>query len=68
MTKKHYIKIAKAFKENKSRIELIMALCEIFKADNKNFDDVKFIEAVGIELSQEAIKNHQLMMLRKHWI
>ena len=68
MTKKHYIKIAKAFKENKSRIELIMALCEIFKADNKNIDDDKFIKAVGIELSQEAIKNHQLMMLRKHWI
>jgi hypothetical protein len=46
MTKKHYIKIAKAFKENKSRIELIMALCEIFKADNKNFDDDKFINAI----------------------
>ena len=62
MTKKHYIKIAKAFKENKSRIELIMALCEIFKADNKNFDDDKFRKAIGIELSSEAIKNHQLMM------
>jgi hypothetical protein len=46
MSKKHYIKIAEALKENKSRIELIMALCEIFKADNKNFDDDKFINAI----------------------
>jgi uncharacterized tellurite resistance protein B-like protein len=46
MSKKHYIKIAQALKENKSRIDLIKALCEIFKADNKNFDDDKFINAI----------------------
>ena len=46
MTKKDYIKIAEALKENKSRINLIITLCEIFKADNNNFDANKFIDAV----------------------
>ena len=53
MTRKHYIKIAKAIKDNTMRDtqpilnknELIGDLCYMFKQDNKLFDMNRFIDA-----------------------
>lgn len=56
MHKHDYIAIAKAIKENTQVPQhgysiinaewFIEALCNILKADNKNFDKAKFMEAV----------------------
>jgi|OM-RGC.v1.038102640 hypothetical protein len=48
MTRKDYIKFAKAIKNNKQDIEsLLNELCKIFEEDNSNFDRDRFIEAVN---------------------
>ena len=60
MTRKDYIKISKAIKENTCvtwrdngtmvtnkvfKVGLICDLCEIFKQDNNNFDNARIIDA-----------------------
>ena len=57
MTKKHYIKIAKAIKDSEIKqdteymspilcqVSLISSLCSMFRNDNKLFNSNKFVEA-----------------------
>jgi hypothetical protein len=51
MTRKHYIKFAKALANLKDQLltlsEYEEALCEIFEEDNPNFDRDRFIEAIN---------------------
>ena len=44
MTKKDYIKIADAIKENNDLSSFISSLCQVFKNDNPSFDEVRFGE------------------------
>ena len=49
MTRKHYIKIAQAIKDNEQGNwlgGLIDDLCVIFKQDNNNFDSARFKEYI----------------------
>ena len=54
MTRKHYIKIADAIKENEccancvDKPSLINDLIRVFKADNNNFDADRFKEYISV--------------------
>ena len=54
MTRKHYIKIAKAIKNHRpslkydNYVDFITDLCVIFEEDNDRFDSDKFKEATGV--------------------
>ena len=58
MSRKHYIKVAKIVKDSTlndngkmlptiNKTLLVSELCTMFKADNNNFDVVRFIDACG---------------------
>jgi hypothetical protein len=58
MSRKHYVRVAKIIKSNTldeggkmlptlNKTLLISELCTMFKADNNNFDIVRFIDACG---------------------
>jgi len=60
MTKKHFIKLAKLIKDNGrmasvrnnpmfviDKHKFINDLCDFFKQENSNFDEVKFRQATG---------------------
>ena len=58
MSRKHYIKVAKIIKDNTlddngkmlptlNKTLLVSELCTMFKADNNNFDVVRFVDACG---------------------
>jgi hypothetical protein len=47
MTKKDYIKIAKAVSASSNLNELVERLIEIMKLDNPNFDEAKFRKAIS---------------------
>ena len=60
MTRKHFIKLAELIKDNGrmanvrnkpmfviDQAEFINGLCDFFKQENPNFDEVKFREATG---------------------
>ena len=59
MTKKTYVKVAKIIKSNTlvnsskmlptlNKTLLVSELCTMFKADNNNFDIVRFIDACNV--------------------
>jgi hypothetical protein len=67
MTKKHFIEIAKAFKDerpgrnwdlNKLVMwnQLVVAMCAVFARENPRFDTVRFIKACGglFDMDQRA--------------
>ena len=60
MSRKHYIKVAKIIKDNTlikggkmlptlNKTLLISELCTMFKADNNNFNTVRFIDACDVD-------------------
>ena len=60
MSRKHYVKVAKIIKDNTlikggkmlptlNKTLLISELCTMFKADNNNFNTVRFIDACDVD-------------------
>ena len=60
MSRKHYIKVAKIIKDNTlinsgkmlptlNKTLLVSELCTMFKADNNNFNAVRFIDACDVD-------------------
>lgn len=49
LSKKYYCIIAKAIKDSQSKNELIEKLCSEFRADNPNFDSLRFRNASSEE-------------------
>ena len=60
MSRKHYVKVAKIIKDNTlikggkmlptlNKTLLISELCTMFKADNNNFNAVRFIDACDVD-------------------
>ena len=56
MTRKHFIALAKALKDNNASRQLIEDICNICRLANFNFDREKFRQASGFYDEEKMLK------------
>ena len=71
MSRKHYVRVAKIIKDNTlvkgsmmlptiNKTMIVSELCTMFKADNTNFNTVRFIDACDVVDEQIDVSGQEL--------